>query len=80
MIANPLRVLTTSGRFRSHNTSRLVLDALFPATSSTDIQVATVNLPLCRANAHNSVCLVFAQPRFLGLTQNPFAHVVKEVP
>ena len=80
MIANPSRVLTTSGHFRSHNTGRLVLDALFPATSFMDTQVAMVNLLLRRTNAHNSICLVFAQPRFLGLPQNPFAHVVKEVP
>lgn len=77
---NQWRFLGSHSLFRSHNTGRLVLDALFHANSSMDTHVTTVNLPLRSANSHNALCLIFAEPYFLRLPQNSFADVVKEVP
>lgn len=57
-----------------------MLDALFHAISSMNTHVATVNLPLRRANTHDALCLVFAEPRFLRLPQNSFAYIVEKVP
>jgi hypothetical protein len=77
---NQWLILASHNFFRSHNTGGLMLDALFHAISSMNTHVAPVNLPLRRANAHNALCLIFAEPYFLRLPQNSFAYIVEKVP
>lgn len=63
----------------SHDTGRFVLEALIHAIYSMSTHFAPLNLFLRRANAHDTIGLIFAKPCFLRLPQNSFADVVEEV-
>lgn len=39
----------------------------------------SVKLPLCSANAHDTLRLIFTKPYLLSLTQNSFTNVVEEM-
>jgi hypothetical protein len=56
-----------------------MLNALTHAISPMHTTVTTVYLPLRRANTHDALLLVFAEPCFLRLSQYSFTNVVEEM-
>jgi hypothetical protein len=57
-----------------------MLNGLTHAISPVHSTNATVEFPLRRANAHDSIRLILAEPCFLRLAQHSFTNIVKEMP
>jgi hypothetical protein len=57
-----------------------MLNGLTHAISPVHSAIAMVELPLRRANSHDSFRLILAEPCFLRLAQHSFTNIVKEMP